>query len=263
MDGRFLFVLIMVLANPFRAEAGAWTQPEDRGLIIISGSRTVTPVRAWFGGVRERETNTQSMFLEYGLWDDLTVGITTFAEYGNAGEIFEARAGLHARHRVWTGDAGDVVSVQAGISVPTERWFGSTLGDDRPDSATELDFRVLYGRGLQWDLGNSFVSGEFGLRLRGEGLDEQLRFDMTMGHEFWDGYQILGSVFSSFPLGNKDEVSIKLSPAFAFTLWPRRGKNEKKPWRPFYPTTLQTGLVWDASQPNSGMEVGMSIWNRF
>ncbi|MEM1298716.1 MAG: hypothetical protein AAGH68_05490 [Pseudomonadota bacterium] len=263
MAGRFLFGLMVVLAQPHWAEAGAWTQPEDRGIIIITGSRTVTPVRAWFGGVIEEDTSSQGMFLEYGLWDDLTVGVTTFAEYGNAGEIFEARAGVHARHRIWTGEAGDVASVQVGVSVPTERWFGSTLGDDRPDSATEVDFRVLYGRGWQWDLGNSFVSGELGLRIRAEGLDEQLRFDMTVGHEVWDGYLFLGSVFSSFPLGKRDEVSIKLSPSFAFTLWPRLAANEKKPWRPFYPTTLQTGLTWDASQPNSGMEVGMSIWNRF
>ena len=248
---------------PTVAAGGAWTLPEGRGQAIGASSRTITPLRAWFGGPADRDTASSSLFVEYGAWDDLTVGVTVSGDFTTALDEVEARIGGHVRRRVWTGQAGDVVSVQAGLSLPFERWLGSELGDNVPDSATELDLRVLYGRGWQWDLGNSFVSGELGLRVRGENLDEQIRFDVTAGHEPVRGLLFLTSLFSSFPLGNQDQVSMKLSPSLAYTLWPILGSNQKKPWQPIYPETIQIGVTWDAAQPGSGLEVGLSIWRSF
>ncbi|MFK7943712.1 MAG: hypothetical protein AB8B85_12480 [Paracoccaceae bacterium] len=263
MISRWMTGLVTACLMNGHAMGGAWTLPEGQGQVITSASRTITPVRAWFGEVIDADSNTNQVFAEYGLWDDLTVGGSLFAKYATTSDDLETRIGIHARHQIWTGDAGDVFSVQAGVSAPMERWLGGGLGDNRPNSATEIDLRALYGRGWQWDLGNSFVSSELGLRFRGEGLDEQLRFDVTAGHEPIRGVLLLGSAFSSFPLGNKDEVSIKLAPSVAYTLWPLLGRNEKKPWQPISPDTLQIGVTWDAARQNSGLEIGVSIWKSF
>ena len=242
--------------------AGAWTLPENRGQFISTASRTVAPVKAWFGGTIDADSNRNQLFLEYGFWDDLTVGMTVFGDVSTTSDDLEAGLGGHVRHRLWAED-GSVFSVQAGFTAPIERWLGNGLGDNRPNSATEVDVRVLYGRGWQSDWGNSFLSSEFGMRVRSEGLDEQLRLDATIGHEPTRGLLLLASMFTSVPLGADDDVSVKFSPSLAYTLWPFLSENEKKPWQPISPDTVQIGVTWDAASPSSGLEIGLSIWRSF
>lgn len=256
-------LLTAALSLPSPVHAGAWTLPEGQGQAIFSGSRTIAPVRAWFGGVSNVDQNSTGIFLEYGVWDDLTVGLSLSSDYSSTFEEIDARIAGRVRHRVWAGQAGDVFSVQGEVRLPIERLLGNGIGDQRPNSATEVDLRALYGKSWQWGLGNSFASGELGLRIRSEGLDEQLRFDATVGHEPTRGVLLLGSMFSSFPLGNKDEVSIKLSPSVAYTRFPLLGPNDKKPWQPISPDTLQISVTWDAARPGSGLEFGVSLWTSF
>lgn len=248
---------------PTAAQAGAWTLPEGRGQTIGSASRKVTPIRAWFGGIAENDTTNTSLFVEYGLWDDVTVGMTVNTDVDLIRSTVEARAGAHVRHRLWTGEAGDVVSVQAGFSAPFEGVLGYDLDPTAPNTAVEADIRVLYGRGWQWSLGNSFISSELGLRYRGEGLSDQLRLDLTAGHEPIRGLQLLGNVFSTIPLGGEGDQSVKLSPSIAYTLFPFLGSNDKKPWQPIAPETLQFGVTWDAAQPRNGLEFTVSVWRSF
>ena len=245
------------------AGAGAWTQPEDTVLVIATTSRQMAPASAFLGETPTTDRNGTQIFLEYGLLEGLTVGLTAYGQFSATDTTLEARLGGHVRHRLHSGTAGDVVSIQAGASFPVERWFGSQLGDDRPDSASELDLRVLYGRGWQWDLGDSFVSGEAGLRIRGEGLDEELRVDATIGHTPTRGVLGLFSVFSTVPLGQKGDASLKLSPSVAYTLFSSLGPNDKKPDGEFSPNTLQLGLSWDALAPEDGLTVSLSVWRRF
>lgn len=259
------FIAGILLAGLLVAEAaaGAWTLPEQQGQVILTTARTIAPVRAIFGDVIEKDKNSSSLFLEYGAWDDVTVGVTAFGEFSTIEDVVEARLGGHVRTQVWQGEDGDVISVQAGISLPVEKWLGNGLGKNRPESATEIDLRVLYGRGWQWGLGNSFASGELALRFRGEGLDEEMRFDFTAGHEPIRGVLALMSVFSAFPLGNQSEVSMKLSPSIAYTMLPWLGANDKKPYQPISPNTIQLGATWDAARQGSGLELGLSIWRAF
>lgn len=246
-----------------QAVSGAWTLPEGQGQAILGTSRTLAPVGAHFGDPVESDTNSASAFLEYGAWNDVTVGITVYGEFSTTNDDVEARLGGHVRYRVWQSDESDVLSVQAGAGFPIERWLGNGRGASRPQSASEVDLRALYGRGWQWGLGNSFVSSELALGIRGEGLDEELRFDVTAGHEPIRGVLALFSVFSAFPMGNGSEASVKLSPSIAYTMFPWLGANEKKPYQPISPNTIQFGISWDAADSSSGLEIGLSIWRGF
>lgn len=243
--------------------AGAWPQREGKVQIIWTTTRKIAPVSAYFGDPATSDKNASQIFVEYGATKDLTLGLTLFGEFSTTADEVEARIGLHARHLLWSGKGGDVISIQGGVSVPVERWLGSELGDNRPDSVTELDVRVLYGRGWQTDWGNSFVSTEAGIRLRGEGQDEELRVDATAGHEAWRGVMGLMSVFTSVPLGKGSDVSVKLAPSIAYTLWPWLGENDKKPIDPVNPNTVQLGVVWDASEPGDGLALTLSVWKGF
>ncbi|MEM7744809.1 MAG: hypothetical protein AAF409_13965 [Pseudomonadota bacterium] len=242
---------------------GAWPQPEDSVLVITTTGRQVAPVGAIFGDPAEREKNTTQIFIEYGFNPDLTVGFMAYSEFSTTDDILEARIGGHVRHRIWSGTEGDIMSLQAGASFPVERWLGNGLGDSRPDSASEVDLRVLYGRGWQGDWGDSFVSSELGLRIRGEGLDEEVRADITLGHTPTDGFLGLLSLFTVVPLGQQTEYSFKIGPSIAYTMWPILGSNDKKPEGPLYPNTIQLGIVWDALQPEDGLTLQVGVWKRF
>ncbi len=244
--------------------AGAWPQPTGAIQIITTTSRKIAPAGGLFGAPIEKDTNATSIFVEYGATNDLTIGLTAYGEFSTTDpNVYETRIGGHGRYRLWTGADGDVLSAQVGIGLPVERWLGSGLGDDRPESVPEVRLGVLYGRGWQTDWGNSFISSELGLLIPGENQDEELRFDFTAGHEPLRGILGLMSVYTAVPLGARGETSLKLSPSVAYTLWPWLGENDKKPSGPISPNTIQLGVTWDAVNPSDGLTLSMSIWRRF
>lgn len=260
---RCLLAVLPIICLGHDVLAGAWPQPQGKVQIIMTTTRKIAPAGGFFGEPVESDTNGTQIFAEFGATEDLTVGMTIFGEFSTTDDQVEARIGAHVRYRVWTGENGDVASIQGGISAPVERWLGEGLGDNRPNSAPELDLRVLYGRGWQTDWGNAFISAEAGLRFRGEGLDEELRLDLTTGYEPLKGVLGLMSVFSTMPLGQDADPSLKLAPSIAYTLWPWLGANDKKPYRPINPDTIQLGIVWDALEPSDGLTLALSIWKGF
>lgn len=257
-----ILCLLAVVAWGNSALAGAWTQREGKIQIIVTSSRKVAPAGAFVSGAAESDTSSAKLFLEYGLRDDLTVGMTLYGKTSFLIDDVEAQIGLHARKRLWQGADGDVVSVQGGVRFPVERWLGEGLGDNRPDSVTEIDLRALYGRGWQTGWGNSFISSELGLTLRGEGQPEQIRLDLTAGHTPVRGLLGLFSIFASQEIDGP-ETTLKLSPSVAYTMWPFLGHNDKKPDGPLYPSTLQLGVTWDSLNPDDGLEVSLSVWKSF
>ena len=263
MVTRWVLGVLLWAAAALDASAGAWTLPEGRVQIIMTTARKIAPAGGFFGQAVEQDSNSTQIFMEYGVLDDLTVGMTIFGEFSTTEDDVEASIGVHARKRVWTGEDGDVLSVQGGVKLPVERWLGEGLGDTRPDSVTEVQLRVLYGRGWQTDWGNSFFSTELGLHLRGEGLDEEVRLDVTAGHEPLRGLLGLMSVFSTVPLGDSSDVSLKLAPSIAYTFWPWLGDNDKKPYGPINPNTIQLGVIWDAANPDDGLTASLSVWKGF
>lgn len=254
---------LLLAALPCPAAAGAWTLAEDSGMVILTTTREIAPVGAMFGGVADSDSNVSQIFVEYGATDAVTLGLVGYGSFSSLADEVELRVGGHVRVRVWQGVQGDVASVQAGASFPAERWLGSGLGDDRPNSATEVDLRVLYGRGWALSWANAFVSAETGVRFRGEGLDEEIRFDATAGLEPWRGVMGLLGVSASVPLGEKGTANLKIAPSLAYTLWPFVGENDKKPEGPLNPTTLQLGVSYDALNPDDGLGLFLSIWKRF
>ena len=245
--------------------AGAWPQPTGAVQIIVTASRKVAPAGSLLGsGEIESDTNSTSILVEYGATEDLTVGVTAYGKLSatNAND-YELRLGGHVRYRFWSGEDGDVGSFQLGTALPAERWLGDGLGDNRPDSVPEIRADILYGRGWQSDWGNSFVSAGLGFLYRGEGKPDEVRFDLTAGHEPWRGVLGLMSVYATQPLGGGEASSVKLSPSLAYTLWPWLGDNDKKPRGPLRPRTIQLGVTWDAAAPGEGIEPFLGIWQRF
>ena len=261
---RFILVAISACLLAGEAAAGAWTLAEGTGQLIMATGRKIAPVGAFMGGPADSDSNSSQIYVEYGVADGWTMGAVLYGEFSTTDlDDMELRIGGHVRHRVWTGERGDVAAVQAGFSAPIESWLGDLAPDSLPDSVPEAHLRALYGRGWQTGWGNSFVSAEAGFHWRGERADDELRFDVTAGHESWKGVLGLFSLFTALPLGGESDATLKLAPSIAYTMWPWLGENEKKPYGPLYPNTIQLGIVWDALNPEDGLGVQVSIWKSF
>lgn len=261
---RIAALILAACLSAGQAVAGAWTLAAGDGQAIMTSGRRIAPVGAFVSGFPDEDSNSAQLFVEYGLTDRWTVGGTLYGDFSSVdAQDLQIRLGAHVRRRVWTRPKGDVVSVQAGFAAPVERWLVGDLADSLPGSVPEAHLRALYGRGWQWGWGNSFVSAEAGLHWRGERAADEARFDVTAGHEAWKGVLGLFSLYSIVPVIGDGDASLKVSPSVAYTLWPRLGPNDKKPFGELNPNTVQLGLVWDVLNPEDGLGVAISVWRDF
>jgi len=256
------------VGTPGPAIAGAWTRPEGSGQFIFSSGRRTAPAGALVGGATERNLTVTQIYVEYGLFDDLTIGASAYTEF----DLFDADEGsaaaaILARKRLWQNDAGSVASVQAAFSVPFESVIREEFGRSKPDSVPELQLRGLYGTSWWGDWGNAFLSTEAGYYLRSEGAPDEIRLDATVGYEPRRCCMALFSVYGAVPLGHRtghdNSSSLKIAPSFAYTLWPEIVRNAKKPPVPVFPSTIQVGLDYDVLNGDDGLGLFISIWKRF
>lgn len=245
---------------PTVTHAGAWTLAEDKTLAIVTTSYQIAPAASLFSGVRTKEDLATQVFLETGLFDDLTLGFTMYTEFSNLTGEADTRLGLHARHRIWQGWNGSVASVQIGFELPVNDWMGLP---QPADSVVEIDARALFGKGWQLDWANSYVSTELGYRVRRGGQGDELRFDGTAGLEPWGGVLGLFTVSAAVPLAETGRASLEITPSIAFTLWPGVSANDKKPELKTPPQTLQIGIGYDVLNPNDGIRLSGGIWTWF
>ncbi len=79
-SGRLACVSVLLVGLSLSATgpacAGAWTQAKGEGLAIVTTGRRVAPVGALTGGPISRDTNISQIYIEYGLFDGLTIGAT-------------------------------------------------------------------------------------------------------------------------------------------------------------------------------------------
>lgn len=254
----------VLAALPGTAAAGAWTRAAGDGQLIISSGRTVAPAGAWTGGAAEEDTSFTQVYVEYGLFDDLTLGANLFAEI-DALDFASSSASLSlfARQRLWVGQHGDVASVQLAVSYPFEEMVLDQFDvPSTSDNAFAIELRGLYGKGWGFDWGNAFVSVEGGYRWR-DGRSDEIRFDATGGVEPVKGVLGILSAFTLWPLQDDTDASVKIAPSVAWTMFPWIGDDGKKPRGPISPDTIQFGAIYDVLDPDGGLTLQISIWRSF
>ncbi len=76
--GRLAWLSVFLVGSSISAVgpafAGAWTQAKGEGLAIVTTARRVAPMGALTGGPISSDTNISQVYLEYGLFDGLTIG---------------------------------------------------------------------------------------------------------------------------------------------------------------------------------------------
>jgi hypothetical protein len=242
-------------ASPPSAEAGAWTQQPGAGQVIASVGRRGAPMPAFAGDTTDDDSTFLSLYAEYGIAEGLTLGATGFLEIDTMTEEADtADLGLFLRQRLWQGENGDVVSVQAGVRHPIDDLLGDDFGGPNADPTQEVSLRLQYGRGWGFDWGSAFVSLEGGYHLQTDGDDDEVRADATLGAQPWTCCMLLLGAFSTYPIGDEDDAAIKLAPSVTYGF--RREDGGKG-------ITLQLGVSQDLLALDEGLGVQLSVWQPF
>jgi hypothetical protein len=252
------------LSTADSACAGAWTQAEGEGVLIITTGRRIAPLGGVTGGPVSSDTSISQIYLEYGLIDGLTIGAKSYVEFSTTDlNGSSAALGGFARKRVWQDGSGGVGSVQFGYAHPIDSLLGSSFAQSEPGAVPEAHVAALYGRGWADDWGSAFVSTGAGYHLRGEGTADDLRFEVTGGYAPWRRFMGIVSLYGLAPLGEGTDASLKIAPSIAYTMWPWLARNEKKPDGVIKPNTIQLGVSYDLLNGNDGLGVSISIWRPF
>ncbi len=188
---RLALVLLLALAPPRPALAGAWPQPEDGGFVTLP----LAPYEARTQGFDRRGVpngyGTQralelAPYWEHGLTARWTVGLQPrltaiwLNEAGNHGRnlgVSEVQA--FARYNIHLGDR-DAFSIQGQVGSPglAQRDRNPSLAE--PNATYEL--RLLYGRGIPLAPGvNAFFETQAGYRFRSGPAADVVYLNTTIG----------------------------------------------------------------------------------
>ena len=190
---------------PTVACAGAWTEPQGRGLAIETlfgwgGSG------APFGGAaspRESKFGSQT-YVEYGAGDGLTVfGSATVDRYALTAPSKDSFTGLDysgggLRARVWSNDAW-VFSLEA--SAYASGAHDASRPAQNGDTGPEADARALLGHNLTLFGVPAFFDAEAGYRLRTDGPPSEFHADLTLGVSWTARAQIMAQAFNTVSNG--------------------------------------------------------------
>lgn len=201
-----MMAVLAALAAP-RAGAGAWTL--DPGAAFLSSG--VSQYRS--DAPNPFYKLTVSQYGEYGLTPWLTLGghVKAAQPVGvSADFVGTLEAGLHARARLYRFADGSPVSVQFGVDAPLVETaplaeaaepFSDARFAPKPHN---VEIRALAGHGFGSPLGDGWVDGAAGWRLRtGPGSDE-FRLDLTFGLRPARDWLVIAQAFASFAVGNGD-----------------------------------------------------------
>lgn len=245
------------------AWAGAWTQREGGGQVIVSGTFTGSD-RTFDGGASthgspDYDKAEINALIEYGVTDWLTAIVQPQYQSVDIGAPTNAdRSGLGysdlgARARVWS-NADSVFSVQALARVPgtDQESNAAAVGYTDP----EADFRLLYGHSFKSGTWGSFVDAQLAYRPRFDDPPNEIRADFTYGTRPAKNFMLLAQSLNVFSDGSARGVfedgyysKVQLSGVWDFA----------ESW------SVQLGVVGTVLGDNALQERGVitALWYRF
>ncbi len=251
MFGTFPLLSLMVwLCLSQGVAAGAWTRASGSTFTAQStnffttelSSKTEPPFRKL----------TASTFIEYGLFDSVTIGgKIDYAMRADGAE--ESMTSLFVRTRFWQGVSGDVLSAEFSGAYPVL----DALSADIParDVTPDLRIGIAYGRGLTWGAG-SWAEAALSFRRRFRTPADEVKLDLTFGYRPAEKIVALAQIFGTVGLRNEgpfgaDYDAIKVSLSAGYRITDTR--------------TLLLVAAQDVLSRNfaPGTEFGFTIWNEF
>lgn len=188
--------------------AGAWTQREGGGQVILGGTFTGSD-RTYDGGASTHRTPDYdkaevNLLMEYGVTDWFTAIVQPQYQSVEIGAPTNAdRSGLGytdvgGRMRLWSNE-DSVFSVQAVGRIPgtDDERNAAAVGYTDP----EADLRLLYGHAFKSGAWDSFVDAQLAFRPRFDDPPNEIRADFTYGTRPVKNFMILAQSLNVFSDG--------------------------------------------------------------
>lgn len=198
---RLLAVLTMAITLPSgNADAAAWLQKKDDLSVSADWlSSEATDAKA-DPGIKingpDYSKNDIQIRVEYGASDKTTVFVAptyTSVTYKNGvtdSGVNDTQVGI--RHLLWW-KGNQVLSGEVSAFLPGAPAISA--------GGTDVEARLLYGKGFQFLGKPAFIDAELGLRMRGSGHANEARPDFTFGMQLDDKWQITASSLNVYSLG--------------------------------------------------------------
>jgi hypothetical protein len=252
--------LLTAALAPQAASAGAWTWPQGQGQAIETLTGWIGS--GWGTGAASRENRLETQtYLEYGLWDRLTlVGQISYERYALSPPTRDVYTGFDysgggLRARVWQNDAW-VFSLEAGafVSGATDPKRPAQAGNTGP--GPEIDMRALLGHAMTLWGRPAFLDAQAGYRLRQSGPPDEFHADLTLGVDATPRAQILAQVFNTVSNG---------AGAQAFPAWEGHVGQLSLVYALDDLWKLQFGGFGTLYRRNTNSEYGLTVavWRRF
>jgi hypothetical protein len=264
---RALFLCLGLLL-PQPTIAAAWTLPA--GEIKSFQSAYFYSASDYFDGNGDKQSqNTYKKLesdnlIEYGIFDDFTVGVKLGYVSQKQKQVYgtDQTSGmtdpeLSLRYSVWADD-NQVISIQPTIKFPlADESALIPLGTGSADG----EFRLLYGRGYQWQNRQHYIGFEAAYKHRGGDFVDEIRFDSTFGFNIFDKCDVIIQSFSTISHGGAEGVFSNSVPSDYQAHKGQISITTKLTDK----YTLQFGAYKDLHGENSGAGVGylFSLWTKF
>ena len=193
--GRIVAMVTVWLCLGANAYAGAWLQPEDKGLFITQATYFTTDQFYDYNGKLRHQSRYSKYevqpYVEYGLLPNLTIGGTGFLQSDHQGGNENkglADPSIFARTRLWHDDK-QVVSIQPLVKFESAfEHAGSPRGGS---GSTDIELSLLYGRSMNILSNRDYLDINMGYRYRSGFLNDQFHADAALGLSLSDRWQIV------------------------------------------------------------------------
>lgn len=185
LDPRLMAALVLALALPVVAQAGAWPRPKGETFLSF-GQQLSTGATTLFGAATDIRS-WSSVYAEYGLTDRLTVGLDAGLGQGQDERIEAVLA--FARLPVWS-PGEHRVAVDFGLG---------TVAETDAVRQTRLRLGLAWGRGFaegRW--GGGWLGMESSAELREPAGEVAVKADFTAGWKPNDRWMVIGQVQTGY-----------------------------------------------------------------
>ncbi|MGB0506229.1 MAG: hypothetical protein ACPGGK_08530 [Pikeienuella sp.] len=243
------FILILWLIGCSAAHAGAWTRAKGDSFVARSARYFTTSTAAASGEAFSK--NNSSIYVEFGLTDDMTIGVEHDAGAGSSADFIEEveTSRFFVRRSLWRSTGGAVLSSEVSNGLIF------TSGDSvKAPMRLETRTRFLFGVGFDSEiLGTGWFDSALGVRGYAGRTTDELRAEATVGFHPVEDWLVMTQVFAMKALtpgaDQQDAISVALSLGY---------KAEG-------PNTIVFGIRQDAMAKGAtrGTEASLTIWTNF
>lgn len=267
--------LVTFLGHAPAARGSAWTFEERSGQFILTTLYYRAEDTFTRGGDRRAFDHDGAFtkwelnpYIEYGLRNDLTLVASVFLRdvefsnrFGSDRNFGLADPELALRYRLSAPESRTVWSLQGLVKLPVATSSATPpIGNEQ----TDVEARLLVGRGFTIGGRGAFWNVEVAYRFRDEAPADEVRLDATLGYDVTSNWLVMGQFFGIKGVGNGSPGASPGNPTLE-TDYDLYKAQVSVVYRIAPSIRLQVGYLRDLAGRNTGAGQGalFALWLKF